>query len=236
MAKPMVLTKENVIKTMTCAKCGRVSSDFPCKCGSTEFLKGMTRRIINPQPKIVFDSDITFKSLIKPSGVVFQATSFDIDRPRTYTVKPRYQVGDEVYVAEGYQIDRYRYSGFDRLIVIGKYSADNAELYKELTQKESKRFDVRIFKYRPTPGRFMYRSLARTFRKITGVGVERVQDISHADAVAEGMGVWRHKKTEQYPNGQTWGVLGFSQLWSSIHGDGAWDRNDWVFWYKFDKE
>lgn len=43
--RPILFSAPMVRAVMTCAKCGRVSDTFPCACGSTDFVKTMTRRV-----------------------------------------------------------------------------------------------------------------------------------------------------------------------------------------------
>ena len=66
-------------------------------------------------------------------------------------------------------------------------------------------------------GLFMPEWAARTVVKIVSVRAERVQKIGQGSACAEGCPVGVE------PIG--W----FAQLWDSIHGAGAWERNDWVW-------
>ena len=84
------------------------------------------------------------------------------------------------------------------------------------------------------PSIHMPKRACRLSLKVKSVRVERVQEITHKDAAAEGFGVMRTKKTEQHPNGLTWGVLGFSQCWDSTY-PGSWDRNDWVWVVDFER-
>lgn len=59
--------------------------------------------------------------------------------------------------------------------------------------------------------------------RITDSRLERVQDITNEDAVAEGVG----------PEGGAFPTHAFHFIWDSIYGKGAWDRNDWVWAYTF---
>ena len=81
------------------------------------------------------------------------------------------------------------------------------------------------------PGRF----LPTRFRHfmpaplITDMRVELVQDISEEDAIAEGI-------VPRKIAGKDWidARFGFQVLWNTIHGPGAWERNDWVWVPEFE--
>lgn len=77
-----------------------------------------------------------------------------------------------------------------------------------------------------TPSIFMPRWASRITLEITHVRVERVQEISQADAKAEGMKSSATRSAK----------FAFIDLWDSIHGKGAfWERNDWVWMLEFRK-
>jgi hypothetical protein len=82
------------------------------------------------------------------------------------------------------------------------------------------------------PGMFMPRWASRITLEITGVRVERLQDISDADAKAEGAEP-RQPVTAGgiYIPGQY--RLGFRDLWVSINGPCSWDANPWVWVVEF---
>lgn len=77
----------------------------------------------------------------------------------------------------------------------------------------------------------MPRWASRLTLTVTDVRVERLQDISEADAVAEGCECdsdgWRDY---QMPETQCCGtaIESFRSLWNSLHGPDAWDANPWV--------
>ncbi|EMT5674071.1 hypothetical protein ACRZB4_003593 [Morganella morganii] len=88
-----------------------------------------------------------------------------------------------------------------------------------------------------TPSIHMPRWASRILLEITGVRVERLQDISEDDAVAEGVaplhgGYWKH-----YQPGWTQHQLSargsFVTLWNSINGVDAWYKNPWVWVIEF---
>jgi hypothetical protein len=94
------------------------------------------------------------------------------------------------------------------------------------------------FKWRPSI--HMPRWASRITLEVKGVRVERLQDITQKDAIAEGL------TKEIAPNGHvTWHVpdlLGaqtpcraFRLLWENINGPGAWESNPWVWVIEFER-
>ncbi|NOV17843.1 hypothetical protein E5S70_17470 [Ensifer adhaerens] len=86
-------------------------------------------------------------------------------------------------------------------------------------------------------GRFMFRRHSRLALIVTDVRVERLQDISEADAMAEGV-----EPAPDHPGwwkSQTDGKLcptardAYGDLWNAINGEGAWQANPWVVAYTF---
>lgn len=82
------------------------------------------------------------------------------------------------------------------------------------------------FGYHRRPSIFLPRIYWRTFCMVSEVRVERLQDISEADAEAEGCTAKRNIDR---------GDFGFSyrnayrDLWESINGHGSWEKNPWVW-------
>jgi hypothetical protein len=83
--------------------------------------------------------------------------------------------------------------------------------------------------FRWKPSIFMPRALSRITLEITGVRVERLQDISLKDAISEGV-EWNNSPTRQ---GNTNPKSAFKCLWESINGEGAWHSNPWVWVIEF---
>ncbi|MES2620213.1 MAG: morphogenetic protein [Bacteroidota bacterium] len=82
------------------------------------------------------------------------------------------------------------------------------------------------------PSIHMPKAACRLFLKVVSVGVERLHDISEADAKAEGA------KAASLPDlGNTWKThkQGFEYLWHSINGEESWKQNPWVWVINFEK-
>ena len=97
-------------------------------------------------------------------------------------------------------------------------------------------------KKRWTPAIHMPRVASRIALEVSGVRVERLQEISEADAVAEGLSMdvgqgarqndldIRRAKTEEFrPLGCASAVDAYRALWESINGADSWNANPWVW-------
>ncbi|EBY6828012.1 hypothetical protein D5835_20345 [Salmonella enterica subsp. enterica serovar Aba] len=86
-----------------------------------------------------------------------------------------------------------------------------------------------------TPSIHMPRWASRILLEITDVRVERVQDISQIDAIAEG-GPPDHpsfSKISQEMGFSDWPRSWFAQTWWGIYGREAWNTNPWVWVIEF---
>lgn len=109
--------------------------------------------------------------------------------------------------------------------------------------------ESRIDKWRPSI--FMPRWASRITLEITGIRVERLQDITSHDARAEGMsdcliqlsGKAASIFTRTYnvpegdkPTADEIAVANYRGTWESINGDRSWERNPWVWVIEFIKK
>ena len=133
----------------------------------------------------------------------------------TAFIKCPFSVGDEVYIKETWAIDED-----DQLVIF----------YKGQTPDWGGKWHSPLF---------MPAWAARTVVAITDIRAPRVQDISENDALAEGVtrqlynsfGYGGELSEEEF--NFTKARFAFRLLWDSIHGSGAWARNDWVWKYSF---
>ena len=101
------------------------------------------------------------------------------------------------------------------------------------------------------PGIHMPRWASRITLEIVSVRVERLQDISEEDAIAEGVYCGNVIVYSYYENGhhEVWedryffdggpdegfesAVNAYAALWDSINGEGSWEKNPWVWVIEF---
>lgn len=96
------------------------------------------------------------------------------------------------------------------------------------------------------PSIYMPRDVSRITLEVTGVRIERVQDITEADAKVEGVASWSDRFGTTFAEDQalTSGERaidrpyrsGFAVLWDELNGDKAtWKSNPWVFAVAFQR-
>jgi len=142
----------------------------------------------------------------------------------------RLRISEEVVVAV--------VEDFDGDCISVTYPADN--LHSERYADPELIAKVKTYKTGHLRGVHLPPAYARRLRlEITGVRVERLQDISEAGAMAEGAerpvlsaaelhGMSVHPMTGSYAEG-------FRDLWQSINGPDSWSANPWVWVVEFRK-
>jgi hypothetical protein len=167
--------------------------------------KTQTRRVVKPAHKAWIEMPVTH-----------QLGEWD-KRPLPYG-KP----GDRLWVRETWQA----VSGNDRARHIMTHPRPDRGW---LEYAATPRADEPAYKWRPSI--HMPRWASRITLEVTGVRVERLQDISEADAMAEGV---HYSLLEKIQAGQDrWARHAYKKLWESIHGPGSWDLNPWVWVVEF---
>jgi hypothetical protein len=177
--------------------------------------KTMTRRVIKPHVVDRFVLDTSGKllgSYTEEAGDIYPTID---DCP--------YQPGDILWVRETF------YHAYATTTVNGlEYVLENTYYYKA---------DYPSDKLNPPwkPSIFMPREAARIFLRVTNVRVERLQEITEEDAMAEGVnGIPR--STVLYPNDDY--IYPFKQLWNSLNQKRSygWETNPWVWVISFERE
>ncbi|MDR3445942.1 hypothetical protein [Dyella sp.] len=209
--------------------------------------KTVTRRVVKPAPPVghSFFGFCTASTCRKDEGgAVWSAGEQGvrlIDPLRVHC--PYGQPGDRLWVREtfkpiasgevkdGYGEVRYGYA----------YQADSSRQWNarptiihDLTGQPSK--GPMQFQQRPwrSPATMPHRA-SRITLEVTGVRVERLQDISEEDALAEGIDadMCRASIGKAPLKAGYLPVCAFSYLWEQINGVGSWDANPWVWAISF---
>jgi len=168
--------------------------------------KTQTRRVFVPPPPFAAGDDITVQLA-------------------TGSIAPRHKVGDRLWVREAHALvpaSAYRMSD-------GVQQAINP----------SDRYEAAVYRcdwersappWRPSI--HMPRWASRLTLTVTDVRVQRLQDISEEDAIAEGVATFSEGRTMRSISDAEI----YRLLWEEINGAGSWDRNDWVAAYTFSVE
>ena len=121
------------------------------------------------------------------------------------------KIGDRLWVKETYAV----YG--ENSIIPYEYKAN----FKETIDK--------FWKWKPSI--FMPRKASRITLEIINIRVERLNDISEQDAIAEGVTINNLKfigLDESKIN-----RIAYKLLWESINGQGSWEQNPWVWVIEF---
>lgn len=153
-----------------------------------------------------------------PCGFGFQ------DDQGNYWTPPLGTIGDRLWLPEVWAYEGV--DGSSRLPI--QYKADRSDWIKSSKWRSAA---------------VMHRGVCRAFAEITGVRVERVQemegmDAASSDALKEGVHRIHHEGGNYYysafrnqPDPKNWTdpCLAFKELWQSIYAN--WDANPWVWVY-----
>lgn len=229
--------------------------------------KTQTRRIIDPQPdganasarwsycvsSTDKSSEGTFTcAVVDPAGGRFTERGRERE---LLTVRCPYAA--RLWVRESYALKGFHQDAencdadeVERALVTCRYAADGTERHAvRLTKAEAKRLRERVTdRHRVWSGRFMYKSCARITLEVTHVRVERLNDISEEDAIAEGIEGHTITNALTLESDRTWRDYAgepdpfewfgnprdsFRSLWESINGPESWKANPWVWVVNF---
>jgi hypothetical protein len=155
--------------------------------------KTQTRRVVKPQPSF-------FGSMTDPN-----APFKTLDAGLHCQIRCPYgPPGDRLWVRETFLVPDQRASTFSPWV----YAADYGEQERPQTRWK--------------PSIHMPRAASRITLEVTGVRVERLQDISRGDAMDEGC---PFPNMAQGDDPRKW----YADLWKTINGDGSWDANPFVW-------
>lgn len=188
--------------------------------------KAQTRRVLKPQPPTATHDVRTFHH---PDPRIHfwafdGASLLDWVQPCPYG-----EVGDRLYVRETWQHSNHP---------LGPYDPDCSVFYRADYLDDPLGPDLELsrdgIRRQWRPSIHMPRAASRIVLEVTGVRVERLQDISESDARAEGVTI-----AERHMNGycavetRPPSIRAFRELWESINGTEAWDVNPFVWRVEF---
>ncbi len=183
--------------------------------------KTQTRRVLKPQPKVL-KNGIWYRPypVLRP----LQWAYLHGDRIAGFA-DTRYAPGDRLWVREAF-IGHYAYE-------VNEYPPrdwGNKPIWFPADGPVPDKFAGQFW-HRARPSIHMPRWASRLTLTVTDVRVQRLQEISEADAVAEGVDaitmvdVPRQAAMSRRSD--------FAAIWNSLHGPGAWEANPWVAAYSF---
>lgn len=194
--------------------------------------KTQTRRVVKPQPehpqfakRHTLTTDDEGIYLYMCSSTLYSAIRCPYGKP-----------GDRLWVRE---------NGWERPDRTPKMMREGADTWKPYYydadgyNNDVDRDQFKAWGFRRRPSIHMPRWASRILLEIVSVRVERLQDISEADAMAEGImssprpwkvGAWwsgAEGQASPTPRGA------YALLWESINGSSSWNANPWVWVVEF---
>lgn len=185
--------------------------------------KTQTRRVVKPQPTLFLDGvRVRQEHGIPIPGPACMASG-GVQRIKC----PYGLLGDRLWVRETWQGPLFDYDQFDAYRrdhsrfekpEFCAYAADGGPAPEFVDEDDT-------LQCRWRPPIYMPRWASRITLEITRVRVERLQDISAKDAMEEGI----MHSTLNDPR------VEYQWQWESIHGDGSWAANPWVWVVEFQR-
>lgn len=186
--------------------------------------KTQTRRLMKPQPELVPDEKLLGR---RPGSWWWPSRTYqsmiDVPGEVTDTCCPYGERGDRLWVRETFCLAHPDYhnegDGLGRPV-----RDDGRWCFYRATDPDVESGDKEgASPWRPSI--FMPRWASRITLEVTSVRVERVQDISEADARAEGVEPLQMDGGSYIPR--------YEGLWCQINGAGSWAANPWVWVVEF---
>jgi hypothetical protein len=151
---------------------------------------------------------------------------------------PRIKAGDRLYVREHWCVDRANDNmpprdmepGIRPLWYLGGYLMYTGS-QRLWTDKSGADFDASACRGRHRQAMHMPRWASRITLDVTEVRVERLDDISEADARAEGIeqyGRFFGLPDTEWDDSELTAKGAFRHLWETINGPDSWDETPWV--------
>jgi hypothetical protein len=182
--------------------------------------KTQTRRLVNPKYSWDVDDSEGANKVYYPCYVTGEPEAMEVPCPYG-------DVGDWLYVRETWSVVPHVTEDGPK----NKAKGDGTGV----TWRAAWDGNPSGFKWKPSI--HMPRWASRIKLEIVRVGVERLQDISEADAYAEGVTIPDNYKfaSNGRPEDRNEARVTYEALWESINGAGSWAQNPWVWVIEFKK-
>ena len=203
--------------------------------------KTQTRRVCKPQP--VADGKFVGGHYV-PSTKRTEGVQIAVHAPYVHLACPHGQPGNRLWVRETFfawgrwetrfsaKKGRDEWHFVDMTLECDRayqYAADGAP---QMPVQDKRHGGVTPGWWK-RPAIFMPRAASRITPEITSVRVERLLDISEADALAEGVTDDGSLVTALDGNDRGGAIAAYATLWEVINGVGSWDDNPWVWVVEF---
>ena len=177
--------------------------------------KTQTRRVAKPPTKAVFLPDDQWKIDVDEPGTAYM----DDEAGRMRITCPFGQPGDRLWVRETWKT-------CDGIYVPGVEFTDGSRAFPEFDDLHAMPSDHQDYSRKRSPI-YMPRWASRITLEITRVRVERVQDITEADAEAEGVAASANYSARDH----------FGRRWSELNAPRGfgWSVNPWVWVIDFER-
>lgn len=191
--------------------------------------KTMNRRVVKPQPNengmsFMKNPPLDWERIYREEWKPWKLEKEDGETIALHC--PYGQPGDVLWVRETYCISSCR----------KRYKANGEWSKEEIAAGENNRWK---------PSIHMPKAACRIWLHVKAVRVERLQDISEQDAIAEGVQIsFQNERYTLYKNylnpdkcnyGFQVASNSFKTLWKSINGDESWKANPWVWVVEFER-
>lgn len=209
--------------------------------------KTQTRRVVKPQPEVSAQGNLMGDWLRKPLDGLILPKLQDI------TIHcPHGAIGDRLWVREAWRVGKPHDETPPRNVlpsalergrgVTVLYEAGGARSVGPVGRKEPVYPDnapMPNWAGKARPSMFMPRAFSRITLEVTGLRVERLQDISETDAQNEGVPRDTEPCDHIRQSCEDIGCLGqthkasFCNLWCDLNGIPSWNANPWVWVVEF---
>lgn len=179
--------------------------------------KTQTRRLMDPQPIFTSDGGAWYPPLDVERGKNLHYGNEDHFRRGVVIDFCPWQVGDRIFIKEPFWERKDAPPEMKCPVRFTSPCEENAHIYRR------------------RPANHLLPWAARTWLEITEIRVQRIQEISEGDSIAEGVREgWNFEPGTFYNNFDKGEIVSFSaasafrDLWKSLY-PGSWERNEYVW-------